>query len=253
MEQPTTLEQPPVEQLSFMDKAAGVFYEPSKVFESFKTSSVKVADWLVPVLLLAIIAGISAYVRSSSPYIRFQIAQQMSQRFDKMVAQGKMTADQAEQAKEKMENGSSLSMIFGVFGAIIGTFIVFFVAAAIWLLVGKTILKGNVNYSQMMGVAGLSSWIMIVGTILAIVLTVLLSRLDGGLHLGMLMQMDASNKTYSLLRSADLFTIWNLAATSIGIGTLSGKKGTSPFVWVFGIWIILILITVFIAGGMFGG
>jgi len=253
MEQPTVLNQPPVEQLSFMDKAAGVFYEPSKVFESFKTSPAKAGDWLVPVLLLAILIGVSTYVRFSSPDLRFQMAQQQEQRFDKMVAQGRMTAEQAQQATERMENGSSVTMAFGVFGAVVATFIIFFAAAAVWLFIGKVILKGNVNYSKMMGVAGISSWIMVVGTILSIVVTVLASRLDGGLHLGMLMQMSTSNKIYSLARSADLFTIWNLTVTSVGVGALSSKKGIQPTIWVFGIWIILVLISVFVLGGMFGG
>jgi hypothetical protein len=235
-----------------MDKAAGVFYEPSKVFASFKTSPVKVADWLVPVLLLAVVIGVSTYVRFSSPDLRFQMAEQQEQRFDKMVAQGKMTADQAAQARERMESGSSAFMAIGIFGAVVATFIIFFVAAGIWVLIGKIFLKGNVNYSQMMGVAGLSSWISIVGVILSIVITVLLSRLDGGLHLGMFTQM-SSDKTYSLLRNADLFTIWNLGVTSIGIGALSGKKGFLPAAYVFGIWIVIVLISVFALGGMYGG
>ena len=257
-EQPTISEQSssgqPGEQekLSFMDKAAGVFYEPSKVFGSFKTSPVTVTDWLVPLLLLAILIGISVYVKSSSPDLRFQMIQLQEQQIDKRVAERKMSADQAQQAKERMESGSPLFMVIGVFGAAVGTVIIFFVAAGVWVLVGKVFLKGNVNYSQMMGVAGLSSWISIVGVILSIVITVILSRLDGGVHLGMFLQM-SSDKTYSLLRSADLFAIWNLAITSIGIGTISGKKGPMPAVWVFGIWIVLVLVSVFVLGGMFGG
>lgn len=250
-EEPT--EQPQGEPLSFMDKAAGVFYEPSRVFGAFKTSPVKVADWLVPLALLAIVIGLQTYVKFSSPDLRFQIAQQQEQRSDKMVAEGKISADQAAQAKERMESGSSTFMVIGVFSAIVVVFIIFFLAAAVWLIIGKFIIKGNVNYSQMMGVAGLSSWISIVGGILSIVLMVLLSRLDAGLHLGMLTQMDANSKVYSIMRTADLFGIWNIAATSIGIGTIAGKKGLMITVWVFGIWIVLVLITIFALGGLFGG
>jgi len=253
MEQSATVEQPPVEQLSFIDKVAGVFYEPSNVFESFKTSPVKAVDWLVPVLLLAIIVGIATYVKSSMPAVRYQVAQQVEQRLDKMVAQGKMTADQAERAKKPLENASTYGTVFGTFSAVVGRIIIFFAAAAVWLLIGKSILKGNVSYTQMMCVAGISSWIMIVGTVVAVVLMVLLSRPDAGLHLGMLTRMNASSKTYMLLRNADLFTVWNLAATSIGIGTLSGKKGALPFLWVFGIWVALTLIIAFITGRILGG
>jgi hypothetical protein len=241
------------EHLSFLDRAAGVFYEPSKVFESLKASGVKIGDWLIPVAILALLVGISTYVRFSSPDLRFQVAQQQMQRIDKMVAEGKMTAEAAEQAKESMQSGSAPFMWFGIFGAFIGTFVIFFAAATVWWIIAKAALKGSVDYIQMMGVAGISTWISIVGAILSIFLTVLLSRLDGGLHLGMLVKMNTSNKTYSLLRSADLFNVWNLAVTSIGIGTLSGKKGPLPFVWVFGIWIVFVLLGVFLVGGMYGG
>jgi hypothetical protein len=207
----------------------------------------------VPLALLAIIVSISTYVTFSSPDLRFQMAQQQEQRYEKMVAQGKMTAEQAEQAKETMENGSSTVMSVGMFTALVVTFIIFFVAAAVWLIIGKVALKGNVNYSQMMGVAGVSSWISIVGAILSIVITILFSRLGGGFHLGMFMQANSSDKTYSLLRMVDLFTVWNLSATSIGIGTLSGKKGILPTACVFGIWIVLMLFVVFVLGGMYGG
>ncbi len=253
VEQPSTLEQPAIEPLSLMDKAAGIFYEPLKVFESFKTHRVKISDWLVPVLLLAIIAAISAYVSSNSPAIRFQATQQVEQRLDKMVAEGKISAEQADRMKESIENTPSSGTPLAMVLASLGRIVVFFVAAAVWLLVGKLILKGDVNYSQMMGVAGVSSWIMIVGSILAVVLTAFLSRPGAGVNLGMLVPVAPLNKTYSLLRSADLFTIWNLAATSIGIGALSGRKGSSAFVWVFGVWVVVVLAMVFIFGGLIGG
>lgn len=250
VEQPSTLEQPATERLSFTDKAAGIFYEPSKVFESFKTLPAKVSDWLVPVILLAIIAGISAYVSSNSPAIRFQATQQMEQRLDKMVAQGKITAEEADRMKGSIENVPSSPTFLAAIFTFLGKIVVFFVAAAVWLFIAKVILKGDVSYSQMMNVAGVSSWIMIVGTILAIVLSAILSRPGAGVNLGMLVTTAPLSKTYMLLRSADLFTIWNLAVTSIGVGILSGKKGTPAFVWVFGTWVIVVLAMVFVYGGL---
>ncbi len=252
MEEPVTAVQPPQEPMSFLDKAAGVFYEPSKVFGSLKSSGVKVADWLVPVLLLAIIVGVAVYVRFSSPDLRFQAAQQQEQRFDKMVAEGKMTSEQAEQAKTLMENGSTSFMGIGIFMGVVVIVVIFFVASAVWLLVGKFALKGAMDYSLAMGVTGLATWILIVGAIIGILMTVLLSHLDAGLNLGMLTQSNAG-KTYSLLRSVDLFGLWNLFAISVGLGSLSGKKGAMPAVWVFGVWIVILLLSVFALGGMFGG
>ncbi len=71
------------------------------------------------------------------------------------------------------------------------------------------------------------------------------------MNLGMLTQMNNDNKVYVLLRSIDLFTVWNLAASAIGISVLAGKKGAQPYVWVFGIWLVIILFSTFVLGGMF--
>jgi len=253
MEQPTILEQPPVEQLSFMDKAAGVFYEPSKVFESLKKSGPQFADWFVPVLVLAIITSIATYVRMTSPDLASQFQQMQEQRIDKMVTNGKMTADQAQQAKERMSSASGIAATVGTISTFIGVFIFFFIISAIALLIGKAALKAPaMSYNHAMVISGIPSWIGIVGAIIGIVISVTFSRFDGGLHLGLLRQMNSDDKVYQLMVNVNLFTIWSLLASSIGLAVISGKKTGTALMWVFGIWIVLVLIGVFVLGGLFG-
>lgn len=259
-EQPVTSEQTPSvepegqEKLSFMDKAAGVFYEPSKVFESVKKSGPKFTDWFVPVLLLAIVTSIATYVRMMLPDLASQFRQMQEQRIDKMVADGKMPADQAQQAKDRMDSASGIVAAISSISALIAVFIFFFIISAVILLIGRLALKGSgITYAHAMVVSGIPTWIGVVGAIIGIVISVMFSRFDGGLHLGMFVQMNTSDKTYSLLKSADLFTIWSLAASSIGIGTLSGKKGLLPIAWIFGVWIVIVLLFVFPLAGVFGG
>ncbi len=257
MEEPVSQQQPPSaesggqEELSFMDRAAGVFYEPSRVFNSLKSSGVKSSDWLVPVLLLAIFSSISLYVRFSSPDLRFQMLQVQEQAIDKMVSNGKLTADQAQQRKEAIESGSTGFKWIGIFGAFVGALVLFFIIAGIWLLVGKYGLKADMNYTHAMGIVGISEWIVVVGVIVGTVLSVALSRLDGGLQLGLLTQMNMQSKVYMLLSKVDLFTIWSLAVIAIGLGVLSGKRTAQSAVWVFGIWIIWELISVLGIGSLF--
>ncbi len=252
-EQPVTADQPPEEKMSFMDRAAGVFYEPSEVFRSLKNDGVKTIDWLVPLAILAILVSLATYVNFSTPDLRMQFVQMQEQRIEKSVNEGKMTADQAQQARDRMEGSSGMFMAFGILGAIVGISIMFFITAGVWLLVGKYFLKGtSMTYAQAMGIAGTSSWIMAVGTIVGIVIAVMFSRFDGGLHLGLLTQMDNENKVYVLLRNVNLFTLWNLAASANGITVFSGKKGFQSYVWVFGIWAVLVLANTFLLGGIFG-
>lgn len=262
MEQPVTADQPPSpgsggqEPLSFMDKAAGVFYEPSRVFESLKTAGVKFIDWFVPVLLLALLTSVATYVRLSSPDLRFQVVQQQEAAIDKMVTEGKMTADQAQQAKTTMEDrfqSGSVSVIgIGVFTTFVFVWIIFFIISGIWLLVGKYALKGTMTYTHVMGIVGLSEWIALVGVIIGTVMSVVLSRLDGGLQLGMLTQMNTQNKTYQLLSKVDLFTLWSLVVVSIGLAKIAGKKVSQSAIWVFGIWLLWSILSIFVLGGMLG-
>ncbi len=254
MEDPTSLEQPQVEQLSFMDKAAGVFYEPATVFESVKKAGPKFADWFMPVLVLAIITSIATYVRMTSPDLAFQFQQMQEQRIDKMVANGKMPADQAQQAKDRMSSAAGITAAIGTFSTLVGVFIFFFIAAAITLFIGKVALKApEMTYNHAMVVAGIPSWIGVVGAIIGIVISIMFSRFDGGLHLGMLRQMNTGDKIYQLMANANLFTVWSLLASSIGLAVISGKKTGTAAMWIFGIWVVLVLIGVFILGGLFGG
>jgi hypothetical protein len=241
-EQPVTVNQPPDEKMSLMDKAAGIFYEPSRVFESIKTSGVSFADWFVPLLLVLVLACVASYVQLSSPDLRFQIVQQREAAIDRAVSQGKVTADQADQQRAMIEKtvgaGSTSAIVFSIISITVFIVIAFFVVSLVWMLVGKFALKGPIDYTKAMGITGLSYWIGAVGVIFAIVVSVMMSRIDGGLQLGLLTQMDTQNVTYVLLSKLDLFTIWSLAVTSIGLGTLSGRKGAQPAIWVFGIWVL---------------
>ena len=238
--------------MSFTDRAAGIFYEPSKVFESLKTSGVNFVDWFVPVLLLAILASVSAYVRLSSPELRYQSMQVAEQGIDKMVSEGKMTADQAQLAKDRMESGGGAFVAIGIVGALVGTFLVFFIVSGVWLLVGKFALKGSMTYTHTMGIVGLANWIAIVGVIIGIVLSVTMARLDGGLHLGMFTTMNVQSKGYLLMAKIDLFTLWGLFVMSVGLATLAGKKLVQSMGWVYGIWIVWTLGSVYLLGGRLG-
>ncbi len=250
-EQPVTTDQPPEEPMSFIDKAAGIFYEPTEVFKAVKKSGPKFGDWFVPVLLMAILASVSVYVRFSTPDLRYQSMQVAEQGIDKMVSQGKMSADQAQQAKQRMESGSSTFEIFGIIGALVGSFIFFFILAGIWLLVGKFALKGDMSYTHSMGIVGLSTWIGVVGLVIGILLSILMARLDGGLNLGMLTSMDFQSKGYLLLAKVDLFTIWSLFVVTVGLATFTGKKILQSAVWVYGLWVIWSVGSVFLLGGRF--
>ncbi|MGC8653512.1 MAG: YIP1 family protein [Candidatus Kryptoniota bacterium] len=249
-------EQPgnPPETRSFVDNAAGIFYEPSRVFEYFKTAGIRVSDWLIPVLVFALLGALSAYIRMSSPELRSQIIQQQEEAIDKMVNEGKMTRDQADQTKTIIEDRFSTGSVIGISSvtAFVFIFIMFFILSGIWYLVGRFGLKSAITYSQAMGITGITNWILIVGSIVGTAITVALARLDGGLHLGMLSKISTTDKLYLAMAKVDVFTIWSLIIVSIGLARFSSRKTTDAAIWVFGLWILWGILSIFVLGGRFG-
>lgn len=241
-EQPVPVDTPQELPMSFTGKAAGVFYRPSKVFESMMSSGVKFVDWFAPLAFMIIVAGITSFVQLKTPALRTQILQQRETAIEGAVREGKVSAKEGSQeeemAEENIGTGAASTIVLRIFAVSVVLFIAFFVISLVWYLVGKFGLQGPVDYSRGMAVAGLSSWITGVGFIVALIISVLTSRLDGGLQLGMLVAMKPDNLTYLILSKLNLFMVWSLIVVSIGLGVFSGKKGFRAAVWVFGISIL---------------
>ncbi len=253
-EQADSLDHPAQEPMSLAGKAAGVFYKPSRVFDSVMTSGVKFLDWFLPLVLVLVIAGVSSYVQLNTPALRMQIVEQREETITKAEAKGEITADQAEQEREmvvdNISSASAFAVVLRIMTVTIVLLIEFFLVSLVWFLVGRFALNSSFDYAKGLAATGMSYWITGVGLIFAIVIAVLSSRLDGGVHLGMLFPMNSQSLAYSILSRLNLFTVWSLIIVSIGIGALSGKKKLAAGVWVFGIWIVWEAVSIFFEHAM---
>ncbi len=255
-EQPDSLDSPAQKPMSMAGKAAGIFYKPSQVFDSLMTSGVKFLDWFIPLVLVLVIAGVSSYVQLSTPALRMQIVQQREEAITKAEAKGEITADQASQGRQmivdNISSASAFAVVLRITTVTIVLLIEFFVVSLVWFLVGRLALNSSFDYSKGLAVTGLSYWITGVGLIVAIVIAVVSSRLDGGVHLGMLVPINSRSLSYSILSRLNLFTIWSLIIVSIGMGAQSGKKKMTAGAWVFGIWIVWEAVSIFFEHAMHG-
>ncbi len=255
-EQSDSLERPAQKPMSLAGKAAGVFYKPSQVFDSLTTSGVKFLDWFVPLLLVIVVAGVSSFVQLSTPALRMQIVEQREEMITKAERKGEISAGQASQERQMVADNISSASAFAVVLRITTVTIVllieFFLVSLVWFLVGRFALNSSFDYVKGLAVTGMSYWITGIGLIFAIVIAVLSSRLDGGVHLGMLIPMNGKNLSYSVLSRLNLFTIWSLITVSVGIGVLSGKKKMTAAFWVFGIWIAWEAVSIFFEHAMRG-
>ena len=244
-------------ELSHSDKLTGVFTEPSKMFEKTALFPPRSKDWLIPVLVMIVVAIIANIVMMSNPVLKSSAVDKqmkiMEKNYDDAVAKGQMTREQADEQidriRESMEGGVNTGMIvLQAVSTIIILFIAFFIVSLVYLIVGKFILKGEGSYASAMVANGLPYYISVLSILVTTILSMLMDRMVVGLNVASLMDMEKTNFTGWLLGKVDPLMIWSLAVTGIGIAKMFKSRAVAKSLIVaYVIWLVWGLITFFIA------
>src|ERR1051325_3315093 len=229
--------QPP--RTSLPARLLNVFAVPGEVFCEVKASAASAANWLVPVLLLAISGAVSAVIIFSQPAIQQQIREQQSKVLDKQVQAGKMTREQADQAIGMIEKftGPTMLKIFGGVAAVMTSFVrVFWWALVLWLF-GKWFLKAQFDYAKTLEVAGLALMISMLGTIVTVLLTVNLARMFATPSLALAVHdFDATRKSHLFLGAANVFSVWQVGVFAAGLARLANVPFLRAAFLIFAYW-----------------
>lgn len=243
-------------ELSHTDKLVGVFTEPGNTFTKMAKSDPKAKDWLIPIVLLIIVAALSNYVLMSNPEIKYAaIEKQMEQvekQLDDAVKAGQMTQEQAdarlEQIREMSEQGGGAQMIFSVIAIVVMVFVMFFIVSAVFLLAAKYGMKGEGNYSMSMVAYGLPAYISVLQVIIMVIAGLAMNKLLTGTSVASFMDMNANESIAGLLLSkVDPLSIWFYAVASIGYAKLFKTSVGKSMAWIFGLWIGFSIVFYFIA------
>ena len=135
-----------------------VFTNPGEVFDAVRVIPTTAIGWLLPLLLACLMGIIHVQVMFSQPAVVQSIKEIQSQEIQRLVEAGRLTADQADTAEQRMEQfmGPSLMKIFGSLGVLVSVFAFSFVIGlGIWLL-GTKIMKGRFAYMKAVEVTALA-------------------------------------------------------------------------------------------------
>ncbi|MGA3162814.1 MAG: YIP1 family protein [Verrucomicrobiota bacterium] len=237
---------------SLAGRLLNVFAAPGDVFDEIKTAPPCVGNWLVPILIYAVVGVISVCIMFAQPAIQQTIHDQQVKALDKQVQQGKMTQAQEDKALQVMEKfmGPTMLAIFGSFGLVIYSFVSAFGWALVLWLAGRWLLKSQFDYMKVLEVAGLSSVIFALGMVISTLLAVILGRLYVGPSLALLVDnFDPKNRGHLLLGAVNLIYLWHTGVLAIGLAKLSGGSITKAFAVVFGFWVLIELLLIAIGLG----
>ena len=237
---------------SVWSRLLNVFAAPGEVFEEVKNSKPSTANWLVPALIYVVVGVVSAIVIFSQPAIVQQIHDQQEKVMDQQVKAGKLTQAQADQAMAAIDKfaGPTMMIIFGCMGALFGSFIhIFWWAFILWLM-GQWFLKIKFPFIQAVEIAGLTTMILVLGTAVSVLLTVILGKIGMTPSLALLVSnFDLKNKTHLLLAAVNVFSFWQVGVAACGLSRVTGVPFTKALLLVGLYWLAFTLFFIVIGFG----
>lgn len=226
-------------QIGLVGRIVGVFTSPGNTFQAIQAKP----SWIVPAIILLVLTVVFVFV--AKPVIISESIEQQQVQLEKR------GLDEA-QIEEALQKSAGIVKIMIFVGAVVVTLIGYFLWAAVLLFISNVILGGSARYAQMMAVNIYRNFILMVGGLIK--LPIMLSKETMNVHFSLATFLPDEQKTtflYKILMQIELFNIWAIAVTCIGVGVMSkaGTKKTWP-------WIVLVFAVWWVAqaglGSMFG-
>ncbi|KAA0209944.1 YIP1 family protein [Ignavibacteria bacterium CHB1] len=246
--------------MSAGDIISGVLSSPGETYSEMAISR-PANYWLIPILIVLILNGISIFLSFQNPEL---IQKKMDESLEKtrtkleeQIKSGEITREQADQALEmqkKFTNPESiLFKITSYASSTIFVIAVFFVLS-LALFIGMKIFKSDMSFQNILNVVGSASIITAIGGIVSIAISLMLGEIKTISPALLINKSSAGDIGYSILSSIDAFTIWAYVVISIGLVKIGNISTGKSYGLVFGLWIVwLIFVALFtvVFGSMF--
>ncbi len=233
----TSLEPPPP--MSLGSRILNLFAAPGELFAHLAANPYNVVNWLVPAALVGLVGLVVNLAVFNTPALVQQVRDLQDHEMQKRVDSGRMSAAQADQAREFMGGpGMTLIKVVGSIGAMVGALLVPFWWGLVCWLLGRFIFRTPMGYMRGVEVAALAGLVGIPSLLVTLFLSIGLGRLGAGAHLGMMLpHFDFSNRTHLALGAVNLFSLWHLGLLALGTARLI-RRAFAPVATVFlGLWL----------------
>jgi hypothetical protein len=209
----------PAPGMSLAARLLNVFAVPGAVFGELKLAPPAISNWLVPVLLGAIVGVIYAFIILSQASVQKQFQDRQTAIMDDAMKSGKLSAQDRKTA-EKLTNPTSLK-IFGAAGAVAGSF-----GNALWWgfvlwFSARRVLKVPVPFGKALEVSGLSMMINVLSLIVTVLLIVNFGRSSAPNLEVIAKDFDMTRKGHLFLAAANVFSFWVVGVLSVGLAKLA--------------------------------
>ncbi|MDA3844378.1 MAG: YIP1 family protein [Candidatus Kapabacteria bacterium] len=232
---------------SIADRMVGVFTSPAALFEKLAVHPPKAVDWLIPVLIVAVITVLSTFLQMNDPEIVYQMQktqkEKMEAQFQSLVEKGWMTEEAANAQMEKMDEGfseESMKSGIAISAVTIPLFLLakLFFVALIYFIIARFILKGQGGYSQALTVYGTAHYIVALQALVLLIIILVTGKITTGTSIASLGGFDNTTILGFLLSKVNVFSLLILYSIGVGLSKMYHAESSGMYLAiVFGLWI----------------
>ncbi len=229
----------PEQKMSALLKILKIFYEPSSVFKCINRK----LDWIMPLIVIAIIGGLVGYF--SRPIIAVEQGERVKEGMEKYRDQ--MPQDRFEEIMSRIDDGvkEAVENPFKWYYPLIGLafpLVMSLVISGICIIAGNFLFGGKCNFWLIMGAITYAALIGLLGDAVRGLMMIMKETSAVYTGLGLLKPINDGSFLHYLLIQIDIFTIWRIIVTALGLGILYKMKPVKFTYVLFPIWIIFILL-----------
>ncbi|MBM4169100.1 MAG: hypothetical protein FJ215_08085 [Ignavibacteria bacterium] len=227
-------------------RIANVLVEPSEAFNDIFDASAKTRVWLYPLVLSLLLVPVWNYVILNDELLSKQVYELRQKQFRTTAGTMRGMNDGSATSEESTTRlrFRRLFVMFSILG--ISKEIVYFFGAVFFLsLFGRVFLHIKTTFHDSFALYGLSMWIDILGSIIALLMVKAFGSLSAKPTAAALFfsTYDPSITIHRILTEFNFFSVWQSSVIGIGLAKLSGKKRLVAVSLVVSGWALWVLIS----------
>lgn len=229
----------PKAKISPFGRVFGVLFSPKETFEDIAQKP----NWLLPVIITTLLSIIAVIALNQRMNWREYISDQM----EKNPRAAQLSAEQ----KEKQLDISTKVTVYVVYGGgAVAPVLSAVILGAIFMGAFNLLAGAGARFSQAIAIAAHASLVGLVST--PTFLLILFLKPPGSIdpenpmatNVAAVLPAESAKWLVTLCKSIDIFTLWTLILIAVGFAAVNPKKlkGSKPFVIVFSVWAVYVVV-----------
>lgn len=232
--------------MSLPERLLGVVVRPEAVFAHVRDTGPTRSNWIAPLLLFAAATAALTAVLLSDASLTAQVSAAMSALVDEFVQQGLAPEEQVAAQFSLMRPGTPVFAVMAVLGPTLWALATTFALAYLFRLIGRSAMNADAPYMKIVEVTGLTFVIAAIDVAATAALMLATQRADASPTLAFALDAtDHTSSTTLLLSRLNPFTLWMIAAISVGLSRLFRRDFPKVLVLLASLWLLWTLVLAF--------